>query len=447
MLANLDAEAELIGALLAENSLFDVVADELEAHDFAAPVLSRVYEIALAEFSAGRSANPITLKPYIEADKEAQALGGAAYLMELTANAGFSNARDIARQVADLARRRRIDTGLEQAQNLCADMSRSHAEIVACADDAITAHGKDFVHQPTGRECFDEMIEGFAEKALGASCGSIPSLDRVLGPLRPKQLVIGAGRPGMGKTAVALSYSLGAARNGHGVLFVSLEMSSRELAQRLASDLCYDRDPIQFASIRDANLSQAQHKLLREARDFMGELPFQVIDAGSLTTGRLSSLIRRHKRRMEANGQKLELVVVDYLQLLSPDRRCNSNYEAVSEVSRALKAMAKDNDVAVLALAQLSREVEKRPDRRPMLSDLRDSGQIEQDADAVLFLLREEYYLRKEEPEPSHKDRLDWEAAMADARDKIEFIVAKRRNGVEGSAIGNFFGQFQAVRG
>ena len=159
-------------------------------------------------------------------------------------------------------------------------------------------------------------------------------------------------------------------------------------------------------------------------------------------------MIRRTKRRMAAQGSSLDLVVVDYLQLLrANETRGKSQYEQVSEISRTLKAIAKETGVAIMALAQLSREVEKRPDKRPMLSDLRDSGQIEQDADLVLFLFREEYYLSKEKP-PQHNEKYtDWQGAIADARGKIDFIVAKRRNGVEGTATGRFHGEFQAVRG
>lgn len=251
----------------------------------------------------------------------------------------------------------------------------------------------------------------------------------------------------MGKTALALSYSIGAVRAGHGVLYVSLEMSGRELAARMASDLCFGSDnPIPFSNIRDGSLSPEYRSRIINAKNDMLARPFSVIDAGSLTMGRLNMLVRRHKRRMAAMGHKLELVVIDYLQLLHTDSKSRSNYEAVSEISRGLKAMAKDNDIAVFALAQLSREVEKRHDRRPQLSDLRDSGQIEQDADAVLFLLRQEYYLQQEEVPPLHKDYTNWQAKMAEFENKIEFIVAKRRNGITGRAMGKFYGKYQAVR-
>lgn len=247
-------------------------------------------------------------------------------------------------------------------------------------------------------------------------------------------------------TAVALSYAIGAAEQGHGVLLVSLEMPGDQLAQRMAADLLYDTLRVPYERIRDGRLDQHERQAIMRAKQKVGELPLRIATGSSLAVGRLASLIRRTKRRFKAHGGSLDLVMVDYLQLLRPDVRGN-RYEAVTEISMALKAMAMANDVAMIALAQLSRAVEQREDKRPMLSDLRESGQLEQDADLVLFLLREEYYLRKEEPPKSDDKWADWQMALAAVRDQIKFIVAKRRNGVEGVTVGKFYGEFQAVRG
>lgn len=448
-LVNIDAEAALLGAMMMQNNIIDRVADQLDADDFAEPLHRRIYSALVKEASLGHAATAISIKGYFEGDEALGRFGGIGYLARLTGDAqGLLAPFDIARQVATLAQRRIMRAGLSTAADACADLDASIGEIVDHADAALNISGKDEIHQPTGGDCFDELIAGFGDNAPGVTSRHIASLDALLGPLKPKQLIIGAGRPGMGKTAMALSYGLGAAEAGHGVLFVSLEMSSTELAARMAADMCFGTDTqVPFFAIRDGDLNAAQLKKIHDARDYMHGLPFQVVDAGNLTIGRLNTLIRRHARRMAANGHNLELVIVDYLQLLSPDTKGRSNYEAVSEVSRGLKAMAKDQGVAIFALAQLSREVEKRPDRRPQLSDLRDSGQIEQDADAVLFLLRKEYYLRQEEPELTSPARIEWERLMADVQGQIEFIVAKRRNGVTGTATGKFFGAFQAVRG
>ncbi len=446
VLANLECEQELLGGLMNENAAIDIVADIIDPGDFSEPVHAHIYSAILRETAKGRLANPVTLKGYFENDEALKELGGPVYLMQMTASS-YAPAKDCALLLLDLAQRRRMRAGLLAASEGCADLDATTAEIIGHADAALAITGKDTIHQPTGGECFDELIKGFGEKVQGVTCKQIASLDALLGPMRPKQLIIGAGRPGMGKTALALSYALGAAQAGHGVLFVSLEMSSRELAARMAADLCFNHGGVPFSAIRDGDLNDWQHRKVIEAGSYMHGLPFHVVDAGHLTTGRLAMLVRRHARKMAAQGRKLELVIVDYLQLLSPDTKGRSNYEAVSEVSRNLKALAKEQSVAVFALAQLSREVEKRPDKRPQLSDLRDSGQIEQDADAVLFLLRLEYYLRQAEVDHMDPKRAEWEHLMADAAGKIEFILAKRRNGVTGNTMGEFHGAFQAVRG
>lgn len=446
-LSNIEAEAALLGAILSESSLLDRVADIVSPEDFSEPLHQRIFATTYSLAAQGKRVTPVTLKPYFENDDGLKSVGGLAYLARLSSmDEGLLAPFDIAQQVRDLSRRRSMQAGLQAACDACGDLEATMAEIVEYADGAIADPTASTINQPTGGEAFDSLIRSFGEPVNGVQ-GGIEALDGLLGPMRPKQLVIGAGRPGMGKTAFALSYALGVALAGHGVLFVSLEMSAPELAARMAADMCFDgQEGVPFNAIRDGNPNDWQLKRLHAAASQMQAIPFQIIDAGSLTTGRLNMLVRRHARRMQARGHELKLVVVDYLQLLSTDGRQRSNYETVSEVSRSLKALAKDNNVAVLALAQLSREVEKRPDKRPQLSDLRDSGQIEQDADAVMFLLRPEYYLRQAEPDPMSPERGQWQLDLEACQGAIEFIVAKRRNGVTGSTFGRFHGAYQAVR-
>lgn len=445
-LANLEAESDLLGGLMFQNNKVDAVADLIDAADFSLPLHQQVYAAIVREVSLGNTANPVTLKPYFDASEDMKAVGGTKYLAGIYGNGGLCDCYQSAKHLVELAHRRNLRDGLMFVADHCAEMTIPTADLIEQADEALVLDGKETIHQPTGGECFDELLAGFDDKTTGVTCGCIESLDEVLGEIRPKQLVIGAGRPGMGKTAVALSYGIGAAFKGHGVLYVSLEMSSHELAGRMAADMAFYQKPIPFSAIRDGDLTHDQRKMVAMAGQEMARLPFQVVDAGGLTIGRLKSLVRRHKRKMAAKGHKLELVIVDYLQLLSGDSKGRSNYETVSEISKGMKAMAKDQSVGVLALAQLSREVERREGKRPQLADLRDSGQIEQDADAVVFLLRNEYYLRQEEPDEMDPKRPEWEQAMAEYKGQIEFIVAKRRNGVTGTGIGQFHGAFQAVR-
>lgn len=450
-LANWEAEADLLGGLLVNNSCAEDVADLVTPDDFALDLHARMFEVIMAETAKGRGISSVTLKSFFDGDGALDAMGGIPYLARLTSNpasAMYSIAVDTARMLSDLANRRRIQAGLKTAAEACDDLTNTTGEIIAHADAAISLERGDGIHQPTGGEALDELLASYEQKNTGVKCQVIQELDDLLGPMRPKQLVIGAGRPGMGKTAMALSYALGAAEAGHGVLYVSLEMSSTELAARMAADLCFNGERgVYYSNIRDGDLTPNQMMEVRKAQMKAHQLPLQVVDAGSLTMGRLNRLVRRHARRMAANGFKLELVIVDYLQLLHPDSKGRSTYEAVSEVSRGLKAMAKDNDLAVFALAQLSRSVENRPDKRPQLSDLRDSGQIEQDADAVLFLMRLEYYLKQDEPDQCDPKYPDWKIKMDAARGEIEFILAKRRNGETGTAFGRFHGAYQAVRG
>jgi replicative DNA helicase len=446
-LIDLALESDLLGLLLSDNSHVDRTADLLAAADFSEPLYQRIFETIVHFVSQGRAANPATLRGVFADDPAIVELGGPSFLMSLTANpAAWLTAPDAAKQLADLAQRRRMRDGLQEAARQCCDANIPASEIVTLADNAVSARAQSTIRQATAAQCLGDLVDSFDVEPEGVLCQQIPALDELHGPMEPSQLVILAARPGMGKTALAISYGLGAAQAGHGVLFASLEMNSQQLAGRMAADLCFDGQSIPYAPIRDRKLNDFQRRRVAEAASRAHSLPFSIIDTGSLTPGRLAMLARRHDRRMRAKGHKLELIVVDYLQLLRADSGTNKPYEAVSEVSRCLKALAKDMDVAILALAQLSREVERRPDKRPQLSDLRDSGQIEQDADSVIFLLREEYYLRKAEPDQMHPERIAWEQAMEQAKNRIEFILAKRRNGVEGCAIGSFHGAFQAVR-
>jgi len=433
--------------------LIDRVADRLTPDDFSEPLFGRIYSAIIREASLGRTVNPVTLKPYLDDDPALKEVGGVGYLATLTeSGASIIALNTCVDQVIDMSKRRRLIDGLTNAAALAASMEASNEDVVSAADAALSSiadHG-DGIVQVSAAKAFDEMLAAYDEPSYGVtSGGQIDSLDEVLGPIRPHHLDILAGRPGMGKTSAALSYALGAAAAGHGVLFVSLEMNRLELMQRATSDVIFDgASGIPYEAIRDGRFTSdnAKRRVYEASRVFRN-MPLHLVDASSLTIGRLNMIVRRYKRRMEAAGQKLELVMVDYLQLVRPDFRTDNTNLAVSEVSRGLKSIAKQYDVGVLALAQLNRSVESRPDKRPMLSDLRDSGQIEQDADAVVFLYRDEYYLRQGKPSETDPKFIDWQAAMDKCQGQIDFIVAKRRNGPSGSGTGRFFGAYQAVRG
>ncbi len=447
---NVEAEMQIIGALMQDNSKIDYCADRIRSADFYEPIHGDLFDLIISEHSQGRPVNPITLKSYIGEWEGLTQLGGVKYLLDLsqeqTALIGFTGFVD---QVTDLSRRRKMFDGLNRASAMATDLEQPLESVITTADGAVSGHdAQDGVEQLSGLQAFDAMLESHKNPSYGVKSGHIGALDDVLGVVRPKELIIMAARPGMGKTACALSYALGAAQGGYGVLFVSLEMSATELAGRMAADLCFGgNQSVPYNNVKNGTLNSAQKITMAKARSTIAGLPLRIVDAGKLTTGRLSMLIMRTKRRLEAQGQTLDLVVVDYLQLLTPDQRTSGMYEKISEVSMALKAAAKMHNVGMIALAQLSREVEKRDGKRPQLSDLRDSGQIEQDADGVLFLLRNEYYIRLEMSDENSPNYAKAEKALEEHKNKIEFIVSKRRNGVTGSKMGQFYGTYQAVRG
>jgi replicative DNA helicase len=258
-----------------------------------------------------------------------------------------------------------------------------------------------------------------------------------------------ASRPGIGKTATAISYARGVAEAGDGVTFLSLEMRAAQLGGRLACDVLFDTgDALPYNVVSENRCTVQQRRTMARAALQIQDWPLWIEDLPAATIGRLGAIIRKHKRRLAARGKELKLAIVDYLQLLAPDHRAKNLYEATSLVSRGLKGIAKAEGIGILALCQLSREVERRNDKRPQLSDLRDSGQIEQDADAIVFLLRMEEYLQREEPNPDDMaDWADWHHSIEPHRGRIDFIVAKRRSGRCGTGRGLWHGEYQAVRG
>lgn len=449
-IANVEAEAALIGVLLAEPKITDAIADGLAPDDFHDGLLADMYGAIVREHSLGRPLNPVTLRPFFDQDERFQSVGGFGWLAHLTGGANIVGARGFAQQIKDLAGRRRMVEGLLATVAKAIDLDEPLETLAGEAEEAIASamNERDIGnHERSAGDAVMAVIETFDAPLAGVTCEVIPTLDRMLGPIRPTHFDVGAGRPGMGKTAVAVSYARGAAKKGHGVLFFSLEMGAEELAERLLADECFDDHRIPYEAIRDRKLDMIQRREVCRAQQRIAELPIQIIDKAGLTIGQIRSMVRRWRRRFAARGQSLDLVIVDYLQLVRGERRME-RIEVVSEVSRALKEIAKDNHLGVFALSQLSRAVETRADKRPQLSDLRESGQIEQDADAVLFFLRPEYYLRKEgEPVFGDPGFDDWQSKLEKCQGRIEFIVAKRRGGREGSAWGEFLGAYQAVRG
>lgn len=453
--ANIETEACLLGSMMIENSLVDRVAEIVGPEHFFESLHSRIFSAILREHSAGKPANVVTLNHYFVSDPGMKEVPG--YLAQLTGNfgaAGVVGAVGFAHQILELAKRRAMIAALRDALTDVADVQQDLPDITDRIDTALSGalETKANTTSRTIAQAFDETLSAIEEEAAGRGVRGIhvrglDDFNDLTGNLRPGELMYIGGRPSMGKTALAIRLALGAALGGHGTLFVSLEMRVPELTTRAMADLIFDYGHSPgYEAIRRGRLDMAARERMVQARQVINSCPLTLTDPHSLNIARLAMMIRRYKRQMEARGQSLELVIIDYLGLIKgPDKRAK-RYEEVGDISRTLKMVAKECNVAMIVLAQLNRECERRDDKRPMLSDLRDAGDIEQDADQVLFVYRDEYYLERSEPEPGDKKRAEWEISMGHARDRVEIIAAKVRNGRVGKRTCYFFAHHQAVR-
>lgn len=457
LLTNVETEAALLGALMHSGGagLIDVIADRLTPEDFAEPLHGRIFAMILRFHADGKIASPVTLKTYFVDDPDMIEVGGPAYLAQLTGSgAALIGARDFAREIGDLAKRRRLIDGLVEVIGDARAAVAPIDKLVDAADTALTAalSRTHAVKTVSIAQAFDATLQAIDDEAAGLGpqgikIAGLDDFNDLTGDLRRGELLILGGRPSMGKTALAMRIGLGAAENGHGVALVSLEMRASELTTRAMSDLVFEYGETcpTFEQVRRGRLNQQHRGQLIEARAKIDAWPLLITDPPTLNIGRLAMEIRRQRRKLALQGHSLDLVIVDYLGLIKGDQKAK-RFEEVGEISRTLKQIAKECDVALVVLAQLNRECERRDDKRPMLSDLRDAGDIEQDADHVMFVYRDEYYLERSEPEPNDKKRGDWEISMGHARDRIELILAKARNGRVGKRVCYFFGTHQAVR-
>jgi len=449
---NIEAEQALIGALLVNNEAFYRVSDFLDPTHFFEPLHRKIYELAANLIRAGKVATPITLKTFLPADIDIGGLNVSQYLARLAAEAtSVINAADYGHTVLDLSIRRNLIEIGEDMVNVAFD---SPVDFVP-RDQIEDAERKLYEIAETNR--FGSGFQRFAQalttavdmaarayqregKLSGLATG-LKDLDAKMGGLQQSDLIIVAGRPGMGKTALATNIAYNVARawrgetraDGHmqtvdgGIVgFFSLEMSAEQLATRIISE----RTEIPSSTIRRGGINENDFERIKDVSIELQGLPFYVDETGGLNIAQLAARARRLKRQ-----RGLDLLVIDYIQLLQgSSRRSQENrVQEVTEITTNLKALAKELNVPILALSQLSRQVESRDDKRPQLSDLRESGSIEQDADVVLFVFREEYYLSNKEPRPGSEEHLKWQTEMAAVHGKAELIIGKQRHGPTGT--------------
>ena len=457
---NLPAEQNLLGAILLENAVLERIDDRLLAEHFYDPLHGRIFSTSQRLIERGQLANPVTLKSFFADTSNFQNENAESYLSELADGViSISQAPHYANVIHEAHVRRQL---ILIGDAVILDASQPEVDVPA-HQQIETAEAQLFRLAETdtssaGLRSFDSVISGsitqadLARKSDGHLSGSstgLTDLNNLLGGLHKSDLIILAGRPGMGKTALATNIGFHAAittRTGEKsvpVAFFSLEMAAEQLGTRILSE----RAQVDSEQIRRGKLNSTEFDQLVGASNAISSAPFFIDDTPSLSVSQLASRARRLKR---TSG--LGLIVVDYLQLLTAQLgvKSENRVQEISNISRTLKAIAKDLNVPVLALSQLSRAVEMREDKRPNLADLRESGSIEQDADVVMFVYREEYYLNKREPERKMEESEDafnlrhddWLRKMQNSQNKAEVIVAKQRHGPTGSVQVHFEKRF-----
>ena len=457
---NVEAEQQLLGAVLTNNDIYDRIAQIVRAEHFFEPVHRRIYEVAVAKIQKNALASPVTLKGYLEDDAGLKELGGPAYLARI-AGAAISAfaARDYAQMIYDLAVRREL---IQLGQDIAArahtiDVDNDPKDQIVAAEQRLYTLGEQG-HAEKGFVSFLKAVTDAVQVAnaayqrdgglAGISTGLV-DLDKKLGGLHKSDLLILAGRPSMGKTSLATNIAFNIAKaykrgrlpdgsegavSGGVVGFYSLEMSSEQLAARILSEAA----EVPSEQIRRGDMTEAEFRRFVEAAKALESCPLYIDDTPALPISQLAARARRLKR---THG--LDVLMVDYLQLVRGTGRGENRVQEVSEITQGLKAIAKELNIPVVALSQLSRTVESRDDKRPQLSDLRESGSIEQDADVVMFVYRDEYYKEREKPGEDNLEAMaKWQEVMERVHGKAEVIIGKQRHGPIGTVELSFEGRF-----
>ncbi len=455
---SIEAEQTIIGSLLFNNEVYDHIAPIVKGEHFFDPVHKRIFDTIRAQIERNSFASPITTSTFLAGDEGFQELGGSSYLTHLAASvSSVIAAKDYAQLVYDMALRR----GLMEIGNDIAESAQRITVDSPPSDHIAAAEQRLYTLSEQGH--VDKGFQGFvvsttdaikqisaAYKRDGSLAGistGLAKLDEKIGGLQKSDLVILAGRPSMGKTALATNIAFNIARNyekgitedgtegtikGGIVGFFSLEMSSEQLAGRILSEAT----EVQSYKLRSGNINELEFRRVIEAAKVLEKCPLYIDDTAALPINQLATRARRLKR---THG--LDVLVVDYLQLVRPARANDSRVNEVSEITQGLKAIAKELNIPVIALSQLSRAVEQRDDKKPQLADLRESGSIEQDADIVMFVYRAAYYLGRLKPDENDGEKMaQWQIDMGKIETKAEVIIGKQRHGPIGEVELHFDG-------
>ncbi|MFD1332560.1 replicative DNA helicase [Methylopila musalis] len=458
--SNVEVEQALLGALLVNNDAFWRVSDFLEAAHFHEGLHQRIYDIVASLVRAGKAATPVTIKTFLPVEIDLGGMTVPQYLARLAAEATtVINAEDYGRTIYDLAIRRSLIGIGEELVNEAYDAGVDASPRGQIED----AERKLFALAETGRydggfQPFSQALATAVDMAakaykrdggLSGIATGLDDLDKLMGGLQASDLIILAGRPGMGKTSLVTNIAYNVARaykgetlpdgrvetvNGGVVGFFSLEMSAEQLATRIIAE----QASISSSKIRRGDILESDFFKLTEAVAEMQRVPLFIDETGGISIAQLAARARRLKR-----SKGLDVMVVDYLQLLSASAKKGENrVQELTEITTGLKALAKELAVPIIALSQLSRQVESREDKRPQLSDLRESGSIEQDADVVLFVFREEYYVKNKKPREGTPEFDQWFTEMENVAGKAEVIIGKQRHGPTGTVMLQFEAEF-----
>ena len=450
--SNLEAEQALLGSILVNNDIIDEVSTIVNSSIFYDPAHIKIYEVIESLNNKGMIANPITLKNFFEKDNMLNEVGGTEYLVKLTRFSGSAKQSiDYAKIIHEMYLRRELVLISDKlsSDTLNASSQEQNAEDIIEGTEKslfdLAERGSFSQSFLKFNEALDQTIE-MATLAMKSDQGivgvptGLTDLDDKLGGLHKSDLIILAGRPGMGKTALATNIAYHAAQNlmsrqeKSSIAFFSLEMSSEQLSSRILSE----QARIKSDDIRRGKVTESEINRYIETSRNIYNLPLYIDETPAITISTLSNRARRMKRLFGLN-----LIVVDYIQLMrapNSNNRNDNRVQEVSEITQGLKALAKELKVPVLALSQLSRAVESRDDKKPQLSDLRESGSIEQDADVVMFVYREAYYLENKQPKLGSIEHAEWQSKMNDVNGLADIILGKQRHGPTGTVKVEFEG-------
>ena len=447
--SNLEAEQALLGSILVNNDIIDEISNMISPTIFYDPAHTKIYEVIEILNNKGMIANPITLKNYFEKDDMLNEVGGTEYLVKLTRfSSSTKQAVDYAKIVHEMYLRRELvlisdnltsetlNTKEESAEKIIENTEKSLFDLAERG-----SFSQSFLKF---NQALDQTIEMATlamknEKGIVGVPTGLTDLDEKLGGLHKSDLVILAGRPSMGKTALATNIAYNAAQNilarqeKSSVAFFSLEMSSEQLSTRILSE----QSRIKSDDIRRGKVTEEEINRYIETSRNIYNLPLYIDETPAITIATLCNRARRIKRLFG-----LSLIVVDYIQLMRASNfvKNEGRVQEISEITQGLKALAKELSVPVLALSQLSRAVEQRDDKQPQLADLRESGSIEQDADVVMFVFREAYYLERKQPKLGSIEHAEWQSKMNDVNGLADIILGKQRHGPTGTVKVEFEG-------